>query len=247
MRTASLLPITKDQRPFVLKSLLYISYVTLMTSTGLFAQSDQLVEDFEGYNSGDYPTEWKFLDDKNLVPVSPSIMYPEIKFEIGEEAGNHFLRAHVKDRYHRIILENGSDLEWDLAINPVLEWDWRALKLPQGANELRGRKNDTGAAVYIYFDKKDFFGRPRTIKYTFSSSQEVGKTKRYGALKLIVASTASQGSNEWIHVRRNVVEDYERLFGKKPKGNPILLALWSDSDNMDETAIVDFDNIRLTN
>lgn len=209
------------------------------------AQSD-VIEDFEDYLTGDIPRHWKFLNDKNLVPVTPEIMYPEIKWEVLDEGGNSFLRAHVKDRYHRILLENKADLNWKIKSQPVLEWDWRAIQLPKGANELKGGKNDTGGAVYVYFDKKDFFGRPRTIKYTYSSTQSIGSTKRYGALKLIVVSTGKEKMNEWVHVRRNVAKDYEMLFGDKLEKDPLLIALWSDSDNMDDTAIVDFDNITLT-
>ena len=211
-------------------------------SSSLYAQS-VVVEDFEDYSAGELPIDWKWLAGQDLVPVDSTIMYPEIYFEVLEEADNKFVRAHVKDRYHRIILENGKDIDWDLDENPILEWDWRAVRLPEGADELKKKKNDTGAAVYLYWKKRDFFGRPRAIKYTYSSSRKVESSKRYGALKLIVASSALDTTDAWVSVRRNVVEDYERLFGEKPDRDPVMIALWSDSDNTDDTAIVDFDNI----
>jgi len=211
----------------------------------VMAQST-VVEDFEGYSDGEIPKDWKFLNDKKLVPVTQNIMFPEIYFKVLEEKGNNFLRVHVKNRYHRILLENKKDLDWNIKAQPILEWDWRAIKLPKGANELRSGSNDTGGAVYVYFKKKDFFGRPRTIKYTYSSSQGIGSTKRYGALKLIVVSNDKSGKNDWIHVRRNVADDYQKLFGETLKDDPLLIALWSDSDNSNDTAIVDFDNIKLS-
>lgn len=225
--------------------LILIGFSLIGMTSNVQAQSD-VVEDFEDYLKGEIPRHWKFLNDKKLVAVTPEIMSPEIYFKVMEEGGNSFLRVHVKDRYHRILLENKKDFNWSIKSQPILEWDWRAVQLPKGANELKGSKNDTGGAVYVYFKKKDFFGRPRTIKYTYSSSQSIGSTKRYGALKLIVVSSETSGDKDWVHIRRNVAEDYKRLFGETLKDDPLLLALWSDSDNMDDTAIVDFDNIKLS-
>jgi len=223
-----------------------ILLLVCMTFLAMPTQAQQVVEDFQSYSDGDLPTSWKFLDNDELKPFGPQYILPEIKFEIKEEAGNKFVRAHVKDRYHRIILKNGEDFDWSVSDNQYLQWDWRAIQLPKKANEMRGRSNDTGGAVYVYFDKKDFWGRPRAIKYTYSSTQAIGKSKKYGALKLIVVSTGADKTNEWITVRRNVAEDYQKLFGERMKEDPVLIALWSDSDNTDETAIVDFDNIKLT-
>jgi len=78
--------------------------------SNVLAQST-VVEDFEDYLKGEIPRHWKFLDDKKLVPVTQEIMYPEIFFKVAEEGGNSFLRVHVKDRYHRILLENKKDLD----------------------------------------------------------------------------------------------------------------------------------------
>ena len=46
-------------------------------------------------------------------------------------------------------------------------------------------------------------------------------------------------------IQRNVVEDYRRVFGEDPPSKPLFLRLWSDSDNTDTVAEVDFDNVEL--
>ena len=46
-------------------------------------------------------------------------------------------------------------------------------------------------------------------------------------------------------VERDVVADYERVFGKKPSAQPHLITLWSDSNDTESVAEVDFDNIML--
>ncbi len=203
-----------------------------------------LVDDFEAYRDGGLPLKWQYLQGRELVPVSPEIMTEQEQFFIVEENGNKFLRARVTDQAHRLLLVNGQRMDWDLSVLPVLRWDWRAIHLPEGAREDRASRNDTGAAVYVFFDR-DWLGRPRVIKYTYSSVLPVGTEVSYGLLKVIVASSAREGLGRWETVTRNVAEDYYRLFGKKAPTRPDALAVWSDSDNLDQTAIADFDNLFL--
>ena len=165
---------------------------------------------------------------------------------VASEAGNRFIRALVYDKAHRIILSNDGDaMDWELASHPYLSWDWRANKLPVGAREDMPQMNDTGAAVYVVFDQ-DWLGRPRSIKYSYSSSLPRDETASYGALRVIVvASQPVDGTGHWITHQRDVAADYRALFGRKPPKRPSAIMLWSDSDSMDSEAEVDFDNVRL--
>lgn len=203
-----------------------------------------VVDDFEAYAVGGVPTRWQFLKGSALVPVSTEVMTDQEQFFIVAEAGNKFVRARVTDQAHRILLTNGYRFDWDLRALPRLRWDWRAVRLPGGAREDKRNLNDTGAAVYVFFDN-DWLGRPRAIKYTYSSTLPVGTTVSFGALKVLVAASGADGTGAWLTMERDVAADYERLFGNRPPDRPQALALWSDSDNLDAVAIADFDNIML--
>jgi hypothetical protein len=203
-----------------------------------------LVDNFEAYQVGGLPLRWQFLKGHEVVPVSPEVMTEQEQFFIVQEQGNKFLRARVTDQAHRLMLVNGERIDWDLHDLPILQWDWRAIQLPVGAREDRSNLNDTGAAVYVFFER-DWLGRPRVIKYTYSSSLPVGTEVSYGRLKVIVVSSAREGVGRWQTITRNVAEDYRYLFGKEPPARPEALAVWSDSDNLDQTAIADFDNVAL--
>ena len=165
------------------------------------------------------------------------------QFVIVRERGNKALRAYTQGESQRVSLVNGQGgFTWNLFTHPRIRWDWRALKLPKGASERR--KNDTGAAFYVTFGK-DWLGRPRSIKYTYSSTLPVGTVIRFGALRVIVAASGAEGYGEWMTIERNVVADYERVFGKTPNDQPSLITLWSDSNDTESVAEVDFDNIML--
>jgi hypothetical protein len=42
-----------------------------------------------------------------------------------------------------------------------------------------------------------------------------------------------------------VVQDYKRLFDEEPDKTPLAFVLWSDSDTLDGTGTIDFDDILL--
>ena len=227
--------------------------VFLVTSAGLAQPVEQprdgaarvVVDDFEGYVQGGLPERWQFIQGRTLVPVSREVMSEQEQFYVEAEGGNKFVRARVTDQAHRIVFASSEGLDWNLETHPHLRWRWRAVELPPGAREDQERLNDSGAAVYVYFDR-DWLGRPRTLKYTYSATLPVGTEVSYGALKVIVvASGAAEGTGRWVTVKRNVRADYERLFDRTPPSRPPLLALWSDSDNTNSTAVADFDDITL--
>jgi hypothetical protein len=64
-------------------------------------------------------------------------------------------------------------------------------------------------------------------------------------VKIIVVSSGRNGIGEWESVERDVVDDYDRLFGGDPPDEPFTITLWSDSDDTKSVGEVDFDDIRL--
>ncbi|ARA95128.1 MAG: DUF3047 domain-containing protein [Bacteroidetes bacterium] len=214
------------------------------SASGLLALPAVVVDDFEAYPPGTWPDRWKFFTSTNEIrPLGP-FMNDNEKFYVVEEEGNRFLRAYTAGQAQRISIANDPafDLDWDLTRHPRLAWKWRALQLPRGARE--DAVNDTGAAIYVTFSR-DWLGRPRSIKYTYSTALPVGTVVSFGRLKVIVAASGLDGYGDWIEVERNVVEDYVRLFGKPPPDRPLSITLWSDSDDTKDVAEVDFDDIVL--
>ncbi len=208
------------------------------------APSPVLVDDFEAGQEGAYPARWVYLDRRKRTPLPHEVvMNAREQFVIVRERGNKALRAFTQGEAQRVSLVNGRDgFKWNLHTHPRIRWDWRALRLPEGANEYQ--KNDTGAAFYVTFGK-DWLGRPRSIKYTYSSTLPVGTVIKFGPLRVIVAASGADGYGEWMTIERDVVADFERVFGKQPDDQPRLITLWSDSNDTESVAEVDFDNIML--
>ena len=213
------------------------------------ASGEILVDDFEDYEHEGLPTQWKFLDaNKDVVFVKDEHMRPNERFFVVEEDGNKFVRAYANGEAVRVIMPTQEEgLRWNLDTHPRLRWQWRAVALPEGADETKSKLNDTGAAVYVVFSV-NMFG-PKTIKYTYSSTQPVGTVKSYnwGRMKVMVVASGVDGFGQWMNIERDIVADYRTVFKKDPPNEPLTIMLWSDSDDTEQVAEVDFDNIVLSN
>lgn len=204
----------------------------------------KVIADFESEALDAPPPGWQTNKGRRAVPLTrEGIMTPTHNVYVREEEGRRFARIHTENYGFRVIRSREEGLTWHLGKRPYLRWTWRAKALPEGADESRSGRNDTGGALYVTFDT-DWLGRPRSIKYTYSSALPVGTTVDFGTLKvLVVASKQEQGIGEWVTHERNVIEDYKRLFGGTPDKTPLGVAMWSDSDSVDSVGTIDFDYI----
>lgn len=206
-----------------------------------------LLDDFESDRPDTPPRGWRTdVSREKLIPLTDDkAMNAQENVYVRREEGNSFARVSTKDEAFRVVLSHKHGLKWHVGKRPYLRWTWRAKALPEGANEKYNSSNDTGGALYVTFDT-DWLGRPKSIKYTYSSALPVGTTVDYGPLKvLVVASKEEQGLDRWITHTRNVAEDYERLFGGSPDKTPLAIMMWSDSDTMSSIGTIDFDDLML--
>lgn len=207
-----------------------------------------IIDNFESYETGTIADQWKYITKSgDELPVMDALEEGE-RFHVMEENGNKYLRVETKNESIRLSKVNGNAFNWNIQQYPYLKWRWRALHLPEGASEKD--KNDSGGAIYVTFDT-DWLGRPKSIKYTYSSSLPVGTRVGFGSLTVIVASSALEGSvGSWKSVERDLLEDYEDVFGgflKKgtPPDRPLSITIWGDSDSVNDSSKVDFDDIVL--
>jgi hypothetical protein len=202
-----------------------------------------VIEDFRSERPNGVPGRWLVLDGRRLTPASSREWTDRRRFMVVREGDRQFVRAITHGTAARIILPMQEDgRSWDLASHPRLSWEWRATRLPANARE--DRVNDTGGAVYVTFDI-DWLGRPRSIKYTYSSTLSVGTVVSFGRLRVIVVSSGADGIGEWVTVERDIRADFRQVFRSEPPMEPLSIALWSDSDDTQDRAQVDFDNIAL--
>lgn len=206
------------------------------------------IEDFESTPTGEVPSNWGHAErDGTLEPMALH-MDDNQKFYVTEENGRKFLRGESRGEAIRMSLAaNGEQggIRWDLNEYPRLRWTWRAQKLPEGAREDQSGLNDTGAALYVTFET-NWLGLPRSIKYTYSSTLPVGTVVSFTNLRVIVVASGQDGNvGEWVTIERDVVEDYDSVFGRSAPDVPIGISLWTDSTETGSESKADFGKIEI--
>jgi hypothetical protein len=206
-------------------------------------QATRVIDDFESYGVGMVPDQWVRVNSRDDVRPAKESLEEGERFEILEEEGNQFVRLYTKDEYIRFSQRNGKEFDWNLKEHPRLKWRWRALTLPEGASE-KG-ENDTGGAVYVTFGT-DWLGRPKSIKYTYSSTLPVGTVVSFGPLKVIVVESGREPSTgTWKTEVRHVANDYRQVFGEDPPDRPVSITISGDSNSTDTESKVDMDDITI--
>ncbi len=205
-----------------------------------------VLENFTKYNKmDDFFNNWLLRDDKKSQAIKI--------YDIISENNNKFLKVISSGNSIQI----AKKIKWDITSFPVLSWKWRAIELPEKADESARGKNDSGAAIYVIFQRTRLpflswkYQPINVIKYVWSTSLRVGEVVKKTKTKLgntiyegrfIVIESGIANLDKWITEERNVLKDYTDVFGENPKYNPILIAILSDSNDTKSRAVADYDD-----
>jgi Protein of unknown function (DUF3047) len=109
----------------------------------------------------------------------------------------------------------GRALKVYLEKTPWLVWEWKPLRLPGGGDVRDPKRNDQVARVMVAFEGM------KGLLYVWDTTAPVGTETRPDELELfqrvlIVVRSGAGGLGQWSRERRNVFDDYRRLFDEDP-------------------------------
>lgn len=162
---------------------------------------------------------------------------------VAEPDGNRVLRAESRGSASGLVFRH----EVDPADYPVLSWRWKVANTIAAGDETRKSGDDYAARVYVIFPHW-FFPRTRSINYIWANSLKQGEALPNpftGNAIMLAVESGPEKVGQWLTERRNVVEDYRRLFGGEPPGR-MVVAIMSDTDNTGATAIAWYDDIAVS-
>ncbi len=153
----------------------------------------------------------------------------ETRYRIVEDAGAKVLEAESEAAASSLYLER----EIDLAGRPVLEWRWK-IEAPLAVADERVKEGDDFAArVYVVAPGEGLFGLPTAISYVWSGNAPVGAdwpNPFTSKVRMVAVESGPDGAGKWRSYRRNVREDFRRLFDREVdelEG----VAVMTDTDN----------------
>lgn len=130
------------------------------------------------------------------------------------------------------------EMDFDIRDFPVLNWKWKAVKLPEGADVRFRHKDDQAAQIYVIFPKWPAVVNSRVIGYIWDTTAPAGAfipSTKSSNTRYVVIRSGPDGLGQWFTEQRDVYEDYRRSFNEEPP-RVGKVSVMIDSDDMASTA-----------
>ncbi len=145
----------------------------------------------------------------------------------------------------------------DIREFPFVEWRWKVENILRGIDERTREGDDHPVRIFFVFEpsRQSFWlklkrfiyldrihGHPsggRFTEYLWSSHLKAGEIiadPGNPAQKLMVVEGGKGNLGKWLSYKRNLYEDYKRLYGEEP-GRIIFIGLISDTDQTGQEAL----------
>ena len=194
------------------------------------------VEDWHGVPAGTQgvPPGWR-----PYVTIGGNPVYD---FTVVEEEARRALRLRSVSEHSTI----ARDLAVKLTTTPFLEWSWKVTKLPAGADLRRKETSDTTGHVFLVWPRFPAMVRSRVIGYVWDEHLPPGTietSRKTSLVTFIVVRSGTAELGRWFTDRRNVAEDYRRVFRESPVA-PQAIALSIDTNDTRAPAEATFGALR---
>jgi hypothetical protein len=159
---------------------------------------------------------------------------PAYDFVIAEDGGLRALSLRGRDDHSTIAREIHVDLE----ATPILEWSWKIVELPAGADVRARATSDLTAHVLVVWPRVPEMLRSRVIAYAWGTTEPVGAvepSRKTWMVTFFILRSGPESLGRWITERRDVVEDYRRVYGERPE-SPRAIAISIDTNDTHSTA-----------
>ncbi len=166
----------------------------------------------------------------------------QTRYRIVNEGQNRVLEATSNNSASGLIFEKAYSLD----DYPILSWRWKIQHTVQNGDARHKAGDDYAARIYVIFPHW-FFPKTRSINYIWANKlakdSHIKNPFTANAIMLALQSGETRAGT-WVSERRNVKDDYRRLFGEEPPAVGAI-AIMTDTDNTHSQAKAWFDDLRI--
>jgi len=178
------------------------------------------------------------LGAKGIPPVWQGQRWgsPTYDMTIVEDGGKKVL--HLKSKNDGSTVSKEVKGQVDLKATPMLEWSWKAVTLPKGGNSCVKATDDQAAQIYVTWPRFPEQVRSQIIGYVWDTTLPAGticKSEKTGMVTYVVIRSGPAEAGKWLTERRNVREDFKKIYGSDPE-NPGAVSISIDSNDTGSTA-----------
>jgi hypothetical protein len=161
---------------------------------------------------------------------------PNYDFVVVEQEGRKVL--HLKSAGDGSTISKDIKGKVNLKDTPILEWTWKVVALPQGADSRKKETDDQAAQLYVTWPRFPEAVRSQIIGYIWDTTAPAGaviKSQKTGTVTYIVLRSGPGEAGKWVSERRNVREDFKKVYGADPD-DPAVVSFGIDSDDVKGSA-----------
>ncbi len=156
---------------------------------------------------------------------------PQYDMTIAENEGHRVL--HLKSKIESSAVRRDIRGRVNLKETPILEWSWKAITLPKNGDCRKKATDDQAAQLYVVWPRFPEAVRSQIIGYIWDSTAPAGsivKSEKTSTVTYVVMRSGAADLGKWITERRNVLEDYKKIYGAQAD-NPGYISIAIDSDD----------------
>jgi Protein of unknown function (DUF3047) len=117
--------------------------------------------------------------------------------------------------------------------DPVLEWSWKTIGLPAGADVRRAATSDLSAHLLVVWPRAPRLVRSRILAYawdTTAPANTIERSHKTPTVTFVIVRSGNGNLARWLTERRDVRADYRSVYGEEPE--PVqAVALWIDTND----------------
>ncbi len=162
--------------------------------------------------------------------------FPKHDFTVVDNDGRRALQLRSTDESSTVSKDIKGQVK--LKETPILEWSWKVVTLPKGADSRSKHTDDQAAQLYVSWPRFPQAVRSRIIGYIWDTTAPQGlvvQSEKTGTVTYVVVRSGPGELGKWLTERHNVVEDYRKIYGEEPD-NPGAVSIAIDSDDTHSTA-----------
>lgn len=157
---------------------------------------------------------------------------PAYDFTVVENGGQRALHLKSAGDSSTVSLELKGRVS--LKDTPVIEWRWKVVALPAGADSRKKETDDQAAQLYVIWPRFPEAVRSRIIGYVWDTTAPAGtivKSQKTGTVTYVVVRSGPAELGRWLTERRDVRQDFKQIYGEEPD-DPAVISIGIDSDDV---------------
>jgi len=195
----------------------------------------------------DLPKWFPFNNKYAIQEWEEKVFRGKVLYSVSDEDNEGYLSANSDKACSGLFYK----MKFNVREYPNIRWQWKVSQFPDKTKKTDKKgwveKDDYAARVYVIFASWNFFNT-KSLEYIWDETLPVETVKispYIDNIRLIVAESGKENMDKWVAEERNIFEDYQKAFGKKPPKYASAIALMTDADNTMSTAEAFYRNLKV--